>query len=92
MSDSNQKKQESDALAGGGAKGKNPGGFGGRFQQRTPKFEGACAELKNCVVDTSDAKSIEKHINNIKKIAVHVRQKFNDGGDIRHTIEKLEKC
>ena len=27
----------------------------------------------------------------MKKIAVYVGQKYTDGGDIRHTIEKLEK-
>ena len=91
MSEGIQKKQENDASAGGDAKGKNPGGFKGKFQQRKPKFEGACAELKDCIFDISDSKSIEKYINNMKRIAIHVGQTFKDGGDIRHTIEKLER-
>ena len=41
--------------------------------------------------DTNDTKHIEKYLNNVKRIAIHVGQKFSDGGDIRHTIEKLEK-
>ena len=91
MSEGIQKKQENNALADGDAKVKNKGGFNNRFQHRKPKFEGACADLKDCILGTSESKHIEKYINNVKKIAVYVGQKYNDGGDIRHTIEKLER-
>jgi hypothetical protein len=55
------------------------------------KFQGKCDSLKGFVYDCSDGKQSDRFNLVTKEIAEYVGREYQYGGDIRWTIENLEK-